>query len=223
MYSTFEKLSEDKKQKIIKVCIDEFSANGYESTSTDVIAEKAEISKGSLFYYFKNKKGLYLYIIKYVYSLIFERFMKAFDEVQEQDFFERIKALVLTKQRVTIQYYNETRLIMNALSNPPVSLKKECEDIYKDNWKTYERLKDYVYKKELIHSEYLRDNISAEISANFTAAILERLSEKFFIMYSAGKIDLNNYCEAVMKELDEYIDIIKYGIFKRKDDKESFK
>lgn len=215
MYSTFEKLPEDKKQKIIKVCIDEFSANGYESTSTDVITEKAEISKGSLFYYFKNKKGLYLYIVKYVYDLLFQRFMNAFDEVQEEDFFERIKALVITKQKVTIQYYTETRLIMNALGNPPIALKKECEDIYKDNWKRYEHLKDYVYKKELIHSENLRDNISAEISANFTATILERLSEKFFIMYSCGKIDLNNYCETVMKELDEYIDIIKYGIFKK--------
>jgi len=216
LYSTFERLPEDKKQKIIKVCIDEFSANGYESTSTDVITEKAEISKGSLFYYFKNKKGMYLYIIKYVYDLLFQRFMKAFDEVQEQDFFERIKALIITKQKLTIQYYNETRLIMNALSNPPIALKKECEDIYKDNWKRYERLKDYVYKKELIHSENLRDNISAEISANFTAAILERLSERFFAMYSAGKIDLNNYCATIIKELDEYIDIIKYGIFKSK-------
>lgn len=60
----FKKLSEEKQELILKVCIEEFAKNGYDHTSTDVLTSKAGISKGILFHYFKSKKNLYLYIVK---------------------------------------------------------------------------------------------------------------------------------------------------------------
>ncbi|MTI56255.1 MAG: TetR/AcrR family transcriptional regulator [Geosporobacter ferrireducens] len=41
----------------------EFVEKGYDKASTDRIIQRAEISKSLLFYYFKNKKGLFLYLV----------------------------------------------------------------------------------------------------------------------------------------------------------------
>lgn len=63
MTNTFEKIPEEKRNLIITLSVEEFSLKSYADASTDDIARKAGIAKGSLFYYFKSKKGLYLYVL----------------------------------------------------------------------------------------------------------------------------------------------------------------
>lgn len=48
---------------IIAAALREFSKNGYHKTSMDSIAETAGLSKGALYYFFKNKTQLFLEII----------------------------------------------------------------------------------------------------------------------------------------------------------------
>lgn len=43
-----------------------------EKASTDFIASRAGVSKGLLFYYFHNKKDLYLTVYEYVKQIITE-------------------------------------------------------------------------------------------------------------------------------------------------------
>lgn len=62
----FEQLPEEKKQRIINAALEVFAKYEYKNASTDLIAAKSGISKGLLFYYFKNKKSLYLYLLDYI-------------------------------------------------------------------------------------------------------------------------------------------------------------
>lgn len=62
MNEKFLNLSEEKQQKIIDGAIQVFAENDYKHASTDQMAALAGISKGLLFYYFKNKKTLYLFL-----------------------------------------------------------------------------------------------------------------------------------------------------------------
>lgn len=63
----FEKLSDEKKQRIIHAALDEFSSKNYNEAAITTIVEKAGISRGSFYLYFKNKEGLYRYLINYLY------------------------------------------------------------------------------------------------------------------------------------------------------------
>ena len=65
MKSTFKRLPEEKKQRIIDACIDEFGSHSYEKSSTDRIIRKAGISKGGLYEYISSKEELFLYIVDY--------------------------------------------------------------------------------------------------------------------------------------------------------------
>ncbi|EZP77250.1 TetR family transcriptional regulator [Parageobacillus genomosp. 1] len=216
MYSAFEKQPQEKKDLIIKVAIEEFVKNGYEKTSTDVITSRAGISKGILFHYFKSKKNLYLYLVNYVKDLLTEKTMKALREIKSDDFFERIKEIVLTKQKVTALYLQETQFIMDAFTNPPAAVKEEMEEIIKKHYETYQGdfLLEHVYIKDLIQTEKLREDISVDTVIRMTMLIAEQLSNKYLALYKNKQIDIINSTESMIRELNDYLKIVKYGIYK---------
>ena len=53
----FEKLPCEKQTEIINAAIEVFGRNEYKKASTEEISRRAGISKGMLFYYYKNKKA----------------------------------------------------------------------------------------------------------------------------------------------------------------------
>lgn len=65
MSEKFQKLPEERQLAIINAAMEVFAQNEYNRASTDLIAAKAGISKGLLFYYFHNKRELYLYVYHY--------------------------------------------------------------------------------------------------------------------------------------------------------------
>lgn len=65
MNEKFYELPAEKQQRIINAGLEVFGAYDYPQASTDDIAAKAGISKGLLFYYFKNKKEFYLFLFDY--------------------------------------------------------------------------------------------------------------------------------------------------------------
>ncbi len=71
MKKTFEKLPEDKKQRILTACIEEFGERGYEKGSTDKIIKRAGISKGGLYEYITTKEELFLYVVEYTYRQLY--------------------------------------------------------------------------------------------------------------------------------------------------------
>lgn len=70
MREPFDKLPKEKRELIIALSIEEFASKSYADASTDDIARRSGIAKGSLFYYFTNKKGLYLYMLREVTSRV---------------------------------------------------------------------------------------------------------------------------------------------------------
>lgn len=61
----FNRISEEKRNKIFDTAINEFAEHGYESANINNIALKAGVSIGSMYKYFKNKEELYLAIIHF--------------------------------------------------------------------------------------------------------------------------------------------------------------
>ena len=60
------------KEKILQEAVRLFSAKGYSETSTDEIILNSGISKGLLFYHYKNKDGLLSAILEHAWQIIRE-------------------------------------------------------------------------------------------------------------------------------------------------------
>ena len=67
----FENIDPERRKKILDAAQKEFTKSGYEGASLNEIIQEAEISKGSLYYYFEDKTDLYLTVIKNVMEDIF--------------------------------------------------------------------------------------------------------------------------------------------------------
>ena len=92
----FRQLPGAKRRKILDAALEEFAAHEYKAANTDTIAARAGISKGLLFYYFKNKKALYLTLLKYMANTI-EREIKFDPPETKVDFFDWLEQLSAQK------------------------------------------------------------------------------------------------------------------------------
>ncbi len=93
MFEKFESLADDKKKVILNSAMKEFVKGGYNKGSMNNVVENANISKGSLFYYFGNKKKLYLYLFEYCQNLTIENAYKHIN-CGETDFIRRMDHVI---------------------------------------------------------------------------------------------------------------------------------
>lgn len=88
MKPAFKKLKPDKQNIILMSAIEEFFKYGFKDASTNRIVEKAEISKGSLYYYFGSKSDLYTACQLYTFN-VFKDFVRTYNQSYE-GFIERL-------------------------------------------------------------------------------------------------------------------------------------
>ena len=68
----FDKIPEEKRKRVLDAATTEFAQYGFENTSIQQIAKKAEISVGSVYKYFENKEELFAMVVKENLALLEE-------------------------------------------------------------------------------------------------------------------------------------------------------
>ena len=123
----------DSKQDIMKVAVDLFAENGYYSTSMNMIARDADVSKGGLYWYFSSKKDLFSSIIE----MPFKDYINYIKKVQKSDNppQEKIKSIINYRINYIKKNQKVSQIIVNDFSNLKVlkekifKYKKQNEDI----------------------------------------------------------------------------------------------
>ena len=89
MNEKFFSLSEEKQLAIINAGYRVFSQNSYRKSPMSEIAAEADISKSLLFYYFRNKSELYLYLLDTAVETTY-RYMQEYGSSDDDGFFDII-------------------------------------------------------------------------------------------------------------------------------------
>lgn len=76
--------TESKEERILEAAMDEFTEKGWSGARMQAIADRAEINKPLLHYYFRSKENLYKRIMEQIMSYIFSRIR--FLVTEEKDF-----------------------------------------------------------------------------------------------------------------------------------------
>lgn len=103
MNDRFRELPEEKRRAILNAAMEVFAKYDYKKASTDLIAAKAGISKGSLFYYFHNKKELYLCVYHYALEIVTEAVVNS-ELMKITDFYDFIISASMNKMKVLKEY-----------------------------------------------------------------------------------------------------------------------
>ena len=90
---TFFNLSEQKREKLIGIALDEFSTLDYNSASISRIVREVGIAKGSFYQYFADKKDLYIYLLNLVSEAKLTLVQQTPSPKTEMDFYEYLSWL----------------------------------------------------------------------------------------------------------------------------------
>jgi AcrR family transcriptional regulator len=203
IFNKFYTLEPEKQSRIINASLKEFAKNGYERASTNEIIKEADISKGSLFNYFKSKKELYFFLIDYVAEII----ENMYDEIDlnETDFFERIRDVGIIK-------FNIMKKVPQAFDFINAIGKEESEEV-KSEIKNKSKIiiengMSRIYKN--IDFSKFRDDIDINKTINIINWTMLSFSEQ-------QRNSLNSFEDVSMEllgEWDDYFDIMKRCFYK---------
>jgi len=120
-----------KRDRILNAAMHEFARSGFDRASTNEIVKEAEISKGLLFHYFANKKGLYLFVYDHCIEVSLKRFYDELD-LSETDFFARLQQAAQLKLRIQRQYPSMFRFFEAAYAESSPEVRPELETRLKE-------------------------------------------------------------------------------------------
>jgi len=190
MFEKFESLNEEKQKTIINAAMKEFVKGGYEKASMNVVVESAGISKGSLFYYFDNKKKLYLYLFRYCENLIIANAERHLD-FEESDFIKRMEHVIKCNVSLLTDYPLVYAFVRSCKMEKSPNVIREVEAI---KAKTSEELFGAIYQD--IDKSLFRENI------NIKMAIYSVKATMFQIVHDAMRKNETDV-EQVLKEIAE--------------------
>lgn len=121
--STFEKISDDKRTKILEVAIDEFSKKGFNSANINDISKNAGISIGSMYTYFASKEDLFLTVINYGYELLEDALQEI--ALARGDVFDKLEKMFRFAQKYSKKYKKVTQIYLDITSESLAQLSRK--------------------------------------------------------------------------------------------------
>jgi len=205
-YSHFLKLDEEKQERVLAAAYNEFLEKGYGEASTNIITQKAGISKGLLFHYFGNKEGLYKFLMRESVRRVADAAITALP-IERGDVFIIIKSIIKQKITVCLQYPRETSFtIATWQEHLPTGLLQERENLaaLADNYS--------AIMIDLLDNNLLRDDVEKNVAAEIIAWVCEKYTDK---MLSKGMVDMTaESWKRVAEDLDKYMNALWHGLYK---------
>ena len=130
MNDKFYALPKEKQDRILNAGFRVFSKNTYKKSPMLEIASEAGISKSLLFFYFKNKKELFLFLLKKAEELTMEYLINS-GVHQETDIFEMMYKGLIAKAEMMKQYPYMSNFAIKAYYEDNEEVKDDIQKIIK--------------------------------------------------------------------------------------------
>ncbi|MCB0284055.1 MAG: TetR/AcrR family transcriptional regulator [Calditrichaeota bacterium] len=120
-----EREKQQRRNDIVDAAEDLFFSHGFETTTMDQVADKAEFSKGTLYLYFKNKDDLYTAINARGLKVLVDLFVEA--KKKGDSGFEKIKRITEAYHTFFHDYHNYFNVMLTC-ENRPDNTETDQED-----------------------------------------------------------------------------------------------
>jgi AcrR family transcriptional regulator len=206
----YQLIPKEKREKILVATMKEFAEKGYYRASTNQIVQEAQISKGLIFHYFSNKKGLFLATYDYCVEQLSE---KIIPQVQEQstDFFERVLQIGQLKLRLFWEHPLEYRFLMSAMADVP-------DDIAEVIRRRQEQSK-VIHLPTVLEGVDLarfRRNVDPQKAIHFCLLSLEAFGNEWTKRLIREPDKGLALLEQAVQEMREFMEFLKYGVYEQK-------
>jgi TetR/AcrR family transcriptional regulator len=212
VYENFYKIPKEEQDRILTGCIEEFARNGYDKASTNAIVKKANIPKGTLFYYFGSKKDLYLFILDHAV----ERFTKDMNQALTDlpsDLFERLFYLGEMRMQWMLREPMLYQLFFNVFVLTPDEIKVELQQRFAGYYSTSTQM---LYQG--LDLAKFKENIVVEEAIDLTYLVLEGLYGRYAAMLKQTQpLESLALVRRMTEECRVYFQLLAKGIYKSPD------
>lgn len=201
----FESLSNEKKQKILHICIEEFAEHGYQNSSTNRIISRAQISKGSLFKYFGSKEELYFYVLDYVSEDLFSE-MCIDTALMPKDLIARLAYLARAEFEIHMKKPLYFKLFRKAQINDGTAVSQRFREKFGAGAEAIAR--------EIL-ADVSADNLRYDKDSTINAVLwlLRGFNESFSEEILDGD-EVSTVQDKYMRRLETYLGMLQKGIFR---------
>lgn len=207
MQLKISKLEPKRKDAILNAALKEFSTNGFDNASTNVIAKEAGISKGLMFHYITSKEKLFLFLYDYCVDRINKEYIDLMN-FNENDIFERLRQSYILQIELIQQYPWIFDFIMITDITNSDEVNKKLEERVNEK---LARCQEEMF--EIVDETKFREGLNLErckqfifwVNVGFTNEILEDIRN--------SKVTELDY-DKVLVDLDSYLNELKQIFYK---------
>jgi len=100
----------DKKRRLFEAAARLFAEKGFEKTTVDEIAEAAEVAKGTVYYHFKGKEELFLFLVEEGMAILMRRIAATLKN--GMDCRVSLKKLIQVQLEFFAEYWDVCRIVL---------------------------------------------------------------------------------------------------------------
>jgi AcrR family transcriptional regulator len=200
-------LDPEKRERVINAALKEFAQRGYKNASTNHIVEEANISKGLLFHYFKNKKGLYLFLVEYALEIFLKDFYGKLN-YDETDIIERWAQVAFLKLEIIKKYPEMYQFMLTTVIEESTEVRPDLDNMAKSQLEEgYRRI------FECFDTSKFKEGTDIKLASDIIIWTIQGFSDR-----EVAKLKLNKLCQLdydkIISEFQQYIKQLKQCFYK---------
>jgi len=178
---TFQNLSREKQDRITQIAIEEFAHKGFDGASINAMVGRMKIAKGSIFQYFGNKKGLFLFIFNQSIDMVKRYLRTVRDDSLEEDLAARLNRTLSAGIYFIKKHPLLYRLYMKVLFEPKAPFRDEILISLRQH--------SMDYLKSLLENACLKKELNQNIDMDKAAFILDAVMDRFLSAHTIKYLD----------------------------------
>ena len=195
---TFQNLSKEKQERITQIAVDEFAHKGFDGASINAMVGRMKIAKGSIFQYFGDKKGLFLFVFNRSVDMVKEYLRTVRDQSSDEDLATRLNKTLSAGIAFIKNHPLLYRLYMKVLFEPKAPFRDEILISLRQH--------STDYLKSLLENALLKEELNKHIDLDKAAFVLDAVMDRFLSAHTIKHLDsgLGIY-EAPLEKTDAWI------------------
>lgn len=180
---TFQKLPAEKQARITEAAIDEFASKGFDGASINTIVERLKIAKGSIFQYFGDKKGLFLFVFNRSVEMV-KSYLKAVrDKTADEPLATRLKQTLTAGIDFIRQHPRLYRLYVKVLFESRLPFREELLLSLRQH--------SMEFLGSLLENAQSRGELRSDFDIAKASFVLDALMDRFLQAYMTPHLDAN--------------------------------
>lgn len=180
---TFRNLSSSKQDRIIRIVVEEFSEKGYAGASINAMVRRLGIAKGSMFQYFGDKQGLFLFVFNSAMERVKDYLRTVRDQTRDEDLFTRLEATLLAGVIFLHKHPIVYRLYIRTLLDDTIPFRNQI----------LASLRSYSlkYLRSLLEAARDRGELRPDLDLEKAAFVLDAVLDRFLQACVVEHLDAN--------------------------------